>query len=283
MKKGQKIKRYDSIYSSKKSHSIVFLRIISLLLGFALFAYVGWSLYPLALKYFEEEASAPSTNTADLPKTQEPEKIPSPASEMIPKNDPQGQSTVITGLYYPPAEHANVPLEQFLEFAKKENVSAVIIDAKDATGQVLYQSQNSTVQRTGALRGDPFNAKDIAAMIAKAGLTPVARIHAFRDYIAPQINRNMAVKYRDTDILWLDNSADQGGRAWLNPYSKEAKDYIIEIAVELTQMGFYQIILDSVQFPSGYSLELAGYGQSASIERVDALNNFMQAFLTLQD
>jgi hypothetical protein len=86
----------------------------------------------------------------------------------------------------------------------------------------------------------------------------------------------MAVKYRDTDILWLDNSADQGGRAWLNPYSKEAKDYIVEIAVELIQMGFYQIILDSVQFPTGYSLELAGYGPDATIEKVDALKNFMQ-------
>ena len=98
----------------------------------------------------------------------------------------------------------------------------------------------------------------------------------FRSNIAPQIDRNMAVKYRDTDVLWLDNSAAQGGKAWLNPYSEEAKNYIIEIAVELIQMGFYQIILDSVQFPSGYSLELAGYGQNASIERVDALKQFMR-------
>jgi hypothetical protein len=47
----------------------------------------------------------------------------------------------------------------------------------------------------------------------------------------------------------LDNSADQGGRAWLNPYSEEAQNYIIDITVELIGFGFQQVIIDSVGFP----------------------------------
>lgn len=274
MKKHYKIKHYDSIYTTKKQRALIILRYFTMLCGLSLFAYVGWSLFPLIIKDNFEESSATSSWVNETTETN----VQSAKDKQV-QIQPAESTNIdkhIKGLYYPPADQANISFEQFLSAAKNNDISAVVIDAKDATGEILYRSENNTVKRIGAVTDTAFDAQEVTAKILQAGLTPIARIHAFRDNVAPQSDRNMAVKYRDTDVLWLDNSADQGGRAWLNPYSEEAQNYIIDVTLELIGFGFQQVIIDSVGFPTGYALDLAGYGATDGLSRSEVLSNFMR-------
>ncbi|MEG1971565.1 MAG: putative glycoside hydrolase, partial [Oscillospiraceae bacterium] len=91
---------------------------------------------------------------------------------------------------------------------------------------------------------------------------PIAKLHAFRDDRGSKANNDMGVKYYDTKYTWLDNSPENGGRGWLNPYSPRSREYIAALCGELSQKGFSGIIVDSLQFPSGEGREKAGYGDT---------------------
>ena len=77
--------------------------------------------------------------------------------------------------------------------------------------------------------------------------------------------------YQGTEWAWLDNSAAMGGKAWLNPVNEYAQSYISDLAAEAVGKGVKQVILDCVQFPSGYSLEMADYGQELTEENKSAV------------
>ena len=107
------------------------------------------------------------------------------------------------------------------------------------------------------------------------GMTVIARIYAFRDPLSSLILKKAAVKYQDTEMLWLDNSKENGGKSWLNPYSEVAQMYIADLSLECVRAGCSAIMLDGVQFPAGYSLELAGYGAQTK-SRQQVLSDFVQ-------
>ena len=69
-----------------------------------------------------------------------------------------------------------------------------------------------------------------------------------------------------------------GGKAWLNPVNEYAQSYISDLAAEAVGKGVKQVILDCVQFPSGYSLEMADYGQELTEENKSAvLGDFIES------
>ena len=108
-------------------------------------------------------------------------------------------------------------------------------------------------------------------------MSPAVRLHAFKDALAPEADRDMAVHYYDTETYWLDNSPELGGKKWLNPYSDKAQEYILSLIEELCDMGFETVLLDSVQFPSGMALDKAGYGEAAkTVTKSQLLSDFVK-------
>lgn len=103
----------------------------------------------------------------------------------------------------------------------------------------------------------------------------IARIYAFRDPLSSLVLKKAAVKYQDTEMLWLDDSKENGGKSWLNPYSEVAQMYIADLSLECIRAGCSAVMLDGVQFPTGYSLELAGYGTQTKTHQ-QVLSDFVQ-------
>lgn len=54
----------------------------------------------------------------------------------------------------------------------------------------------------------------------------------------------------------MDDDPNNGGHAWLNPFSEAAQSYIQKIVDDACDAGFQMIVLQDVQFPEGL---LAGY------------------------
>ena len=97
------------------------------------------------------------------------------------------------------------------------------------------------------------NAIDLASYIdtaRRAGYDVIARIYAFEDSTAPYNSADMAIRYESEDgVLWLDDSVDNGGKPWLNPYSDTAQKYVLDIVYDAVDLGVDAILLDGVRFP----------------------------------
>ena len=155
-------------------------------------------------------------------------------------------------------------------------VNAVLFDMKDSTGRLLYASAVPTAVDSGAVAQGAFDGARRIQLIKDMGFTPIARVYAFRDHIASAAHLDLAVHYQGSEWAWLDNSADAGGRTWLNPYSAGARDYIAQILEECASLGLERLVLDGVQFPQGYALDLATYGEeSLTKTRPQVLGEFM--------
>lgn len=292
-KKGTKIKRYGNIYGRGMGAGSWPI-LLSMLFGVLLFGIIGWSLYTpvheFVMKLGTEPpapvgpsaaVSAPAVSTSQVPEDT-PENTPENTSqtESQPADPaPIHQGEGLRGLYLPQAQLlSDTVLSNMLTSAVNAQLNIVVVDAKDATGAVLFASENTLAQKAGAAADTAYSAKQAAQTISAKGLIPAARIHAFRDGIAPLQERDAAVHYYDTDVFWYDNAPELGGRPWLNPYSQGAQQYIISLASELCAQGFKIILLDSVQFPSGVGLDKAGYGPASKTMTRDAvLTQFVSA------
>lgn len=80
----------------------------------------------------------------------------------------------------------------------------------------------------------------------------------------------MAIRYKGQEYLWLDNKASAGGNPWLNPYAAEAVQYIGDLIEEVHGMGFDQVLLKNVQFPSSTSSK-QDYGSTNGVDRAGQL------------
>ena len=142
-----------------------------------------------------------------------------------------------------------------------EEVTAVVIDMKTKNGTVTYRSGQISVVNAGAIHE---KAVDLDARIKTAknlGFDVVARIYAFEDSTAPYNAIDMAIRYESEDgILWLDDSVDNGGKPWLNPYSDTAQKYILDIVFDAIDSEVDAILLEGMRFPENEGMEYAYFG-----------------------
>ncbi len=110
-----------------------------------------------------------------------------------------------------------------------------------------------------------------------------AKLHAFQDDPAAKYlgglsgSSDAVVRYKgDTSYVWVDAAVNNGGKRWLNPYSDAAQKYITDLAGELVSMGCTNILLDSVQFPTGEALNMTDYGSKQdTMTKQEALQGFV--------
>lgn len=282
-RKGTKIKRYGNIYGRGMGAGSWPI-LIAMFFGMLLFGIIGWALYTpvhdfvMNLGTESPSASSSAVSAVSSPATPAPQQqapaAPEPEGTSQPLDTPTPvvQNQDMRALYLPQEQLLDdTVLSNMLVSALDARLNTIVVDAKDATGTVLFSSENELAQKAGASADTAYSAQHVAQAISAKGLIPAARIHAFRDSLAPLNDRDMAVHYYDTEIYWYDNSPDLGGKPWLNPYSQAAQQYIISLAGELCSQGFKVILLDSAQFPYGVGLDKAGYGADAKTTAKDAV------------
>lgn len=282
MKKQVKIKRYGSIYNQKqRRRAAAFKKTAATVVLLVVLSAAGWVLYPPVVKLISEVGERISAGVETPPGEASGSSEASAPAE-APETEPQPEpAAALRGIYVPPAVLDDpVAFRTLMESAKQNGINAVMIDAKNAEGEVLYQSGVPMAVSGGAVVSGAYDAAAMAKRISAEGFLPIARVHAFRDPIAPRYSRDAAVGYFDTDWSWLDNSVELGGKPWLNPYSAEARGYITALAKELAESGFERIVVDSVQFPSGVGLDKAGYGETGGISKADCLRSFLKELET---
>ncbi|MBC8570426.1 putative glycoside hydrolase [Zongyangia hominis] len=275
MSKPYKIKRNTRVYR-RRSRRTSPLMIVLMVLGCAVLAFVGWSIYQPVYNLITGNIEAPGPDESQSV-SQPPVTTP---VESEPETPPEKASAAKKLMYLPNAVLTDpAKLDAFLQSAVDAGANGVMMDLKDANGYLLYQSAVSQAVEAGAVSGGAVDLPAVIAKLQAKNLTPVARIHAWVDHIASRTYVDMAIKYSgDMNYLWLDDTQQNGGKPWLNPYSAQAQKYITDIALELSSMGVKEIVLDGCYFPTMTGSNLANYGETTNTVTKDAcLKNYIAA------
>lgn len=142
-------------------------------------------------------------------------------------------------------------MDKIIDLIGREKLNAAVIDIKDYSGYVSYQSDIEEVLKYEA---EQIMIDDIDALIKKlhdSNIYTIARITVFQDPVLAKARPDLAIKNKATGGIWKDNK----GLAWIDPASAEAWDYIIKIAQEASRKGFDEINFDYIRFPSDGSLK----------------------------
>lgn len=145
-----------------------------------------------------------------------------------------------------------------------EEVTAVVIDMKTKNGTVTYASSQVSVANAGAVHENAFILDSRIKAAKDMGFDVITRIYAFEDSTAPYNAIDMAIRYESEEgILWLDDSVDNGGKPWLNPYSDTAQKYILDIVYDAIDSEADAILLEGLCFPEEDGMEYAYFGVGA--------------------
>ncbi len=268
--KQKKIKRYRRSFTGQAERSLVVRRVLRFTVFLVVLFLLGWLIakpgidlgtklwYSMKAGFTQGDASLSAPVSAppasSMPETAPPESTP---SETVPAALPTSSG----GNWAYVALSAVDSPERASETARtlaSQGVSAAVLPLKDERGFLYYPSALPSAKAN--ISDATYDAAAAAKIFMENGITPIASIYAFKDASAPKQNRNMAVTYMDKEgFLWLNNKAEMGGVPWLNPYSAEANAYITDVIAEALSLGFKEIIVSGVQFPSGFGLDLAGY------------------------
>lgn len=264
-----KIKRYRRSFSGSGAKKNLARRILLwvVILG-AVFG-IGWLVAKPGLDLasglwyrYKNGGGAPSSQAANSTPAASSSQ-PQPASTETPQPTPAPAANGMGGWAMVALSEADTP-EKATALAAQlqaQGVTYVVLPLKDDRGYLYYNSALPLAQKS--IAATTVDAAAIASALRNAGVTPVAGLCAFKDSLVPFVDRTTAVKYNNQDITWLDTSKELGGKAWLNPNSPVAQQYITDLIGEVKGLGFDTVLLQNLQFPEGTGLNLASYGAMA--------------------
>jgi hypothetical protein len=137
---------------------------------------------------------------------------------------------------------------------RKDGLNTIELDVKDENGEVGFiNGAPAMAVDDGAAR--PFyDARRTAAQVHRAGVYLIGRVVTFEDPLTAARHPELAI-HTAGGGLWHNN----GGLGWLNPYSRAAWKYDVDVAVAAAKAGFDEIQFDYVRFPSDGDLSLIRY------------------------
>jgi hypothetical protein len=161
---------------------------------------------------------------------------------------------------------------ELIDLVDQTELNAVVLDVKDDTGRIFYNSRVELAQELGA----PAPGYDLQARLRELHdhkIYAIARVVVFQDPFLAEQRPELAIQDRTVGGLWTT----WDGLAWVNPHRREVWQYNIDIAVEAAEAGFDEVQLDYLRFPTDGLLEDADYGAEFPDEaRVDAVTGFLE-------
>jgi hypothetical protein len=137
---------------------------------------------------------------------------------------------------------------------RRDGLNTIELDVKDENGHVGFVQGIPTLARQDGAAAAYYDPRTVARQLHQAGMYLIGRIVAFEDPVTATRHPELAV-HRADGSLWHTS----GGLAWLNPYSRAAWRYNVDVAVAAARAGFDEIQFDYVRFPSDGDVSLIRY------------------------
>lgn len=151
--------------------------------------------------------------------------------------------------------------------------NAAILDMKLDDGTLNFVSSNAIAVAAGVSAADPAQNAAIAEL-TKGELYTVARVSCFRDHALPGYNDELAI-HTNSGYRWTDFA----GVRWSSPAHETVVSYLVDLCVELAQLGFDEIYLTNCGFPTAADGNLGWIKVGAAYPK-GSLDTLILPFLT---
>ncbi len=153
-------------------------------------------------------------------------------------------------------------------------LNAVVIDVKGDYGLIAWDSQVPLVKELENRMPTAINLKEVIPELHRRGIYLIARFVVFKDDPLATHKTEWAVK-RGDGTVWKDGE-DLG---WANPFREEVWEYNLALLEEVARLGFDEIQLDYIRFPSDGDLRAIVYEEENTREtRTATIREFMRRF-----
>jgi len=159
------------------------------------------------------------------------------------------KSIYLTGPYVSSEYRVN----NVINLIKKTEINSVIIDIKDFSGRVYFDTSIDKLEKYNAER-DWVDIDNLIKKLHENNIYIIGRIVIFEDQILPINEPDLALKDKDGN-LWKNYN----NLYWLNPTKKEVWQYNVNIAKEAWERGFDEINFDYIRFPTDGNLQNINY------------------------
>jgi len=155
--------------------------------------------------------------------------------------------------------------QRILDLLSQTEANAVVIDVKDETGRISFDSSYPELIATGAIHQRIRDLEELIINLKSNGFYVIARISVFQDPFWSKQRPDLAVSLNDGS-LWRDRK----GLSWIDPGAVEYWDYIVNVAKASADIGFDELNFDYVRFPSDGQMGDIVYPHSNLLEKTKA-------------
>jgi len=134
--------------------------------------------------------------------------------------------------------------DRLIGLVDRTELNAMVIDIRDS-GEMYFKTGIPMAKESGAESIAVPRPEALFQSLVKHEIWPIARIACFRDNFVPKKHSDLAVQLAGGKV-WKDRS----GNSWLDPYNKRNWEYIARTVDFALDLGFPEIQLDYVRFPS---------------------------------
>ncbi|MEW5805413.1 MAG: putative glycoside hydrolase [Patescibacteria group bacterium] len=146
-------------------------------------------------------------------------------------------------------------INQVIELAKTTEINAVVIDIKDYSGKVAFETNSELIKQIGSKEIRIKNFKELIQKLHQENIYIIARIAVFQDLYLAETKPELAVKNKTNSKIWRD----QKNLAWVDPASRKVWDYNLEIAKQAIALGVDELNFDYIRFPSDGDISNLAY------------------------
>lgn len=145
-------------------------------------------------------------------------------------------------------------MEQAIALIHASDLNAVVIDLKDFSGKVTFETSSPLIKRIGSEEHRIGNLPQLVHHLHQEGIYVIGRIAVFQDQHLLKVRPDLALR-NTSGAIWRDRR----GLGWVDPASREVWEYVAEIAREAAKAGIDELNFDYVRFPSDGSLAAIRY------------------------
>lgn len=166
--------------------------------------------------------------------------------------------------------------DSLIKIIDETELNAVVIDIKDSTGRLSFPINDPEIIKIGSAENRIKNIRALTSLLHSKNIYIIGRISTFQDPYLTKLKPEWAIKRLSDGGVWKDKK----GLSFLDPTNKNVQDYVLSIALGSYNLGFDEINLDYIRYPSDGNMKDINYNLKEGKTRADNIEAFFKYFST---